>query len=106
MPYPPDPGGNFASDAHRRVLMAVPTEADHVDEQRNVPHTLDDIFDRIFRDEQFNPAPEEITEILSDLEADGDVTQVEGGWLLTQQGADVGAGNNAWNGGRVYGETA
>lgn len=101
MPYPPDPGGNFASDAHRRVVMAVPAHDDDT-----VSDSIDAIQARVDFDDQNNLDADEVNEILSDLEADGDVEQVEGGWRLTEQGSEVGAGNNAWNGGREYGVTA
>lgn len=97
MSYPADPGGNFASDAHRRVMAALANPDE--------PHlTLDELQARVDEDDFLDLDRDEVTEVLSDLEADGDATRSEKGWKNTKSGFEVLTGNNADNGGRVYGE--
>ena len=82
----PDPGGNFASDGHRRVMAHLPnpdddpiSEYDLVAERINAdPHALAH-FDSV----------EDVLEVLKDLEADGHAKQLKDGWKNTPSGFDV-----------------
>lgn len=85
--YPPDPGANFASDAHRRVMAHLPnpdddpiSEYDLVAERINKdPHTLAH-FESV----------EEVLDVLRDLEADGHAKNLKDGrWKNTPDGFDV-----------------
>ena len=96
MTHPADPGGNFASDGHRRVVCALPDPDEGY-------QTVDWILERVDRDEHLPIDRDELVETLSDLEADGDCKQnKDGQWVSTKQGHEALTGNNAWNGGRVY----
>ena len=81
--YPPDPGGNFASDAHRRVMAHLPNPddealsiADLITARINAdPHAL----------AHFSDAAE-VADILEELEADGHAKQLKSGWRNTAEG--------------------
>lgn len=107
MAYRPDPGGNFASDAHRRVLTAVPNPAQKGEESRvgrdaagrrvyGPIGSEEAILYRVGRDEVADLGEEEVLDILSDLEADGDVSHSKDGWFMTKQGVEVAEGPIAW----------
>jgi hypothetical protein len=82
----PDPGGKFASDAHRRVMAHLPNPDDDpvsvealiVDRINQDPHTL----------AHFESA-DEVAAILDDLEADGYAKQLKDGWKNTADGFEV-----------------
>lgn len=73
-----DPGGDFASDEHRRVLAAVPT-----------PENELSLEERLAGDTELDLSPEEVEEILKDLEADGHAKQLKDGWRHTKAGHDL-----------------
>lgn len=86
MAFPPDPGGRFASDAHRRVMAHLPNPDDDA-------ITVEDlILDRINRDPHtlahFSSA-DEVTAVLEELEADGYAKQLKSGWKNTADGFDL-----------------
>jgi hypothetical protein len=86
MSYPPDPGGCFASDAHRRVMAHLPNPDDD-------PLSVDDlIVDRINKDPHalahFSSA-DEVTAVLEDLEADGHAKKLRNGWKNTADGFEA-----------------
>ena len=90
-----DPGGNFASDAHRRVMANLPNpDHDAVD--------VDGLLERIAGDDFLDLDADEAGEILADLEADGDATQLKSGWKNTKAGYDVLTGPIATDGGRKH----
>jgi hypothetical protein len=90
-----DPGGNFASDAHRRVMANLPNpDHDPVDE--------DALLKRIEGDDFLDVDADELGEILADLEADGDATQLKDGWKNTKSGFAVLTGPIAEDGGRAH----
>lgn len=97
MNYRPDPGGNFASDEHRRVLAAV-----NNDDIERVPFEV--VADRVIRDDQLNLSQADILEILKDLEADGDVNRTDEGYDSTEMGQEALQGPPSDAGGRKYGE--
>lgn len=86
MSYSPDPGGNFASDAHRRVMAHLPNPDDDpigvgslITERINKdPHSL-----------QHFESVDEVTDVLDDLEADGYAKKLKAGWKNTPDGFDV-----------------
>ena len=86
MSYPADPGGNFASDAHRRVMAHLPNPDDE-------PITVDDlILQRINRDPHTLThflTGDEVNEVLTDLEADGHAQNLENGWTNTTDGFEL-----------------
>jgi hypothetical protein len=84
--YAADPGGNFASDAHRRVMAHLPNPDDD-------PVSVEDLIaERINRDPHalahFESA-DEVVEVLSDLEADGHAKKLKSGWKNTPDGFDL-----------------
>jgi hypothetical protein len=84
--YPPDPGGVFASDAHRRVMAHLPNPDDD-------PISIEAlIVERINRDSHtlahFDSATE-VADVLSDLEADGHAKKLKDGWKNTPDGFEV-----------------
>ncbi len=91
-----DPGGNFASDEHRRVQAALANPDE--------PHlSLDEVVARVDQDTELDLSLEEVAEILADLEADGDATQSkDGGWKNTKAGFEVLTGPIASDGGRSH----
>ena len=83
MNYRDDPAGVFATDAHRCVLghLSLPTES--------VGYTPAALHERIGGRFSVHPLddPSHVDEILSDLEADGNVEHdASGRWRMTQQG--------------------
>lgn len=86
MSYAPDPGGNFESDAHRRVMAHLPNPEDD-------PMFIDDLIaERINHDphtlQHFTEA-DDVQAVLDDLEADGHAKLLKSGWKNTPQGFDV-----------------
>lgn len=86
MNYPPDPGGHFDSDAHRRVMAHLPNPDDD-------PISVADLItERINRDphalQHFQDA-NQVQAILDDLDADGHAKQLKNGWKNTKDGFDV-----------------
>lgn len=86
MSYSPDPGGVFASDAHRRVMAHLPNPDDE-------PVSIEDlIVQRINRDPHtlahFDDAAE-VLEVLKDLESEGHAKQLKDGWKNTPAGFDT-----------------
>lgn len=90
-----DPGGNFASDQHRRVLATV-----NNDDYTRVPFEL--VLIRVENDSQLNLGPEEVANILQDLENDGDVDKTEEGYDSTAAGQEALEGPPKEAGGRDY----
>ena len=88
----PDPGGNFASEYHRRIAALLPNP----DEE---PLSINLLMDqRVAKDDNFDVDSDELTELITDLEADGDAVKDETGfWKLTQAGFDALTGLNAWS---------
>lgn len=95
MSYKSDPGENFASDAHRRV-MAVLANPD----QERISFQV--VAERLEEDDHFDLDQEEIAEILSDLEAQGDANKTDEGWQNTEVGFEALTGPPASDGGRNY----
>lgn len=86
MSYPPDPGGTFASDAHRRLMAHLPNPDDD-------PLSVEDlIVERVNKDPHtlahFESA-DEVAEVLADLEADGHAKATKQGWRNTAAGFDA-----------------
>lgn len=86
MSYAPDPGGHFASDAHRRVMAHLPNPDDD-------PVSVEDlIVDRINKDPHtlahFADAGE-VVGVLEDLEADGHAKKLKDGWKNTPDGFEA-----------------
>jgi hypothetical protein len=93
----PDPGGNFASDAHRRVMGSLPDP----DQTALTPEEL--LEGKVSTDDFLNPTADELAEILADLEADGDVRKMKnGGYKATKTGYDALTGLPAEVGGRKH----
>lgn len=96
MSYPADPGGNFASDAHRRVQAALANpDENHL--------SRDELAERLDEDDYLDLNHDEVSDILQDLEADGDATQSKDGWKNTKSGFEVLTGPPASDGGREHG---
>lgn len=74
----PDPAGDFASDAHRRVLAAVPDSS-----------TKRSVYERVLGDTELDLEDVDVDEILKDLEADGHVTKTKTGWSHTKAGHEL-----------------
>lgn len=92
----PDPGENFATDEHRRLMAALANP----DEE---PLNFGDICRRVDRDDHLDlDDTDEIKELLADLEAEGDAEKVDGRWRNTETGFAVLTGDNADNGGRRH----
>lgn len=99
MTYAPDPGGNFASDAHRRVMAALANpDEDHI--------SVEGLVKRVDRDDHLDLGRDEAVEILADLEADGDATQTKNGWKNTKSGFEALTGPIAGDGGRAHEPTS
>lgn len=86
MSYRPDPGGTFASDAHRRVMAHLPNPDDD-------PVSVEALIrDRINRDPHtlvhFTSASE-VAAVLDDLEDDGYAKKLKSGWKNTAAGFEV-----------------
>lgn len=83
MSYPADPGGIFASDAHRRVQAALPNPNDE-------PLSAEDVLSqRVALDDHLDIGSDELEEVLSDLEADGHAENTKDGWKNTSAGFDA-----------------
>jgi hypothetical protein len=86
MSYAADPGGVFASDAHRRVMAHLPNPDDD-------PLTVEALIsERINRDTHtlaHFDAADEVVEVLKDLESDGHAKQTKDGWRNTPDGFDA-----------------
>lgn len=84
MAYPADPGGVFASDAHRRVLGHLPTPDDE-------PTLVEALQLRMDPDQHsnFNEDPEGLEAVLGELNASGFAEGGEDGWRMTQAGLDA-----------------
>lgn len=86
MTYPADPGGNFASDAHRRIMAHLPNpddppitvEALILERVNHDPHTL-----------AFFESAEDVFGVLEDLEASGCAKRRKDGWINTKTGFDL-----------------
>jgi hypothetical protein len=91
--FTPDPGGGFASDAHRRVMAHLPNP-----DQDPVP-VEQLIADRINRDPHalahFGHASQ-VVDVLDELEADGHAKKLKTGWKNTQDGFDLLTGPPTW----------
>ena len=79
-----DPGGNFASDAHRRVMAHLPNPDDPAMELSTTC-----MAERIGPDQHTGADADEVKEILKDLEALGYAKQLKSGWKNTKEGFDV-----------------
>lgn len=83
MSYPPDPGGVFASDVHRRVQANVPNPGDD-------PLSVDELLaQRVANDDHLDVDEDELGEVLKDLEADGHCKRLKDGWRNTPAGFDA-----------------
>lgn len=90
-----DPGGNFASDQHRRVMAQVAN-----DDITRVPFEV--VVQRVDADDQVYLTPEEVAEILKDLEAAGDIDKTDDGYDATAFGLEALTGPIASDGGRKH----
>lgn len=88
-----DPGGNFASDQHRRVMAQVAN-----DDVTRVHFGL--VVERVNADDQVDLTTEEVAEILKELEADGDIDKTKDGYDATALGFEALTGPIASDGGR------
>lgn len=95
VPNTPDPGGNFATDAHRRVIAQVAN-----DDVTRVPFEL--VVERVNADDQVDLSAEDVAEVLKELEAAGDVDKTEEGYDATALGFEALTGPIASDGGRKY----
>lgn len=86
MSYAADPGGNFASDAHRRVMAHLPNPDQD-------PVTLDVLIgERINNDPHalaHFESSDDVVGVLYDLEAAGYAKQLKKGWKNTPDGFDL-----------------
>jgi hypothetical protein len=84
--YSPDPGGIFASDAHRRVMAHLPNP------DQDPINAEDLIIDRINKDPHtlahFDDA-DGVVKVLNDLETAGYAKHLKGGWRNTKDGFDL-----------------
>lgn len=64
---------------------------------------LDELMERVERDDYLNVSSAEVESFLADLEADGDATQAADGWKNTKAGFEVLTGPVSADGGREYG---
>lgn len=91
-----DPGGVFASDAHRRVMANLPNPDDD-------PLSIDELLaGRVAADDFLDVDADELSEILKDLEADGDAKKLKDGWKNTKSGFEALTGPTASDGGREH----
>jgi hypothetical protein len=92
MTYLPDPGGQFASDVHRRVTAALPEgkalDADGLLQQlghdSNVPF-----------DPERSGSDAELEDVLKELEGEGLASSTKDGWKGTKAGFELLTGPNA-----------
>jgi hypothetical protein len=84
--YPADPGGRFASDAHRRVMAHLPNPDDD-------PISIEDLIgQRINRDPHtltHFTSVAEVAAVLDDLDADGHAKKLKSGWKNTAAGFEL-----------------
>jgi hypothetical protein len=84
--YPPDPGGRFASDAHRRVMAHLPNPED------DPVLVADLIVTGINRDPHthahFKDA-DQVAAVLEDLKTDGYAKKLKSGWKNTADGFEA-----------------
>lgn len=84
--YPPDPGGVFASDMHRRVTAHLPTpDGDAVTVDELLARLHDDAYTGFsYREEDIEP----LRRVLDDLQGDGLAIYLDGtaGWRMTDEG--------------------
>lgn len=90
-----DPGGNFASDQHRRVIAQVAN-----DDVTRVPFDL--VVERVNADDHVDLSTEDVAQILQELEADGDVDKTDEGYDATAPGVEALTGPIAADGGREH----
>lgn len=100
---PPDIGGVFKSDAHRRVLAFL--RAPHDDgggvHEAGAPMAVEpggwetSLSERMNADAWFVSSGADLTTVLSELEADGFVEERPEGYIVTDDGAAALAGPNA-----------
>lgn len=84
--YPPDPGGVFASDYHRRVAAHLPLPSEDAVTVADLLHRLDsDAYVGLGAGSE-----EDVRRILDDLGEDGDAKYQEGqaGWRLLKAGLE------------------
>ena len=94
---PPDPGGQFASDLHRRVAGHLPGPKDalyraHKSVDLAGTVTVGDLLIRLAPDPHTPVGmedEEELHDVLMDLEADGLVSLKNDEWKLTKEGAEL-----------------
>lgn len=81
-----DPGGIFASDAHRRVMANLPNPDGD-------PMSVEELIrDRINEDDfalAHLQSIEEVEDVLADLEADGFASESQKGWKNTKAGFEA-----------------
>lgn len=78
-----DPGGVFASDAHRRVLAHLPIPSED-------PMDNETFLSRVATDDGYEYAgQDEVEDVLADLEADGHAKQLNDGWRQTKKGLEA-----------------
>lgn len=97
MAFAADPGGNFASNAHRRVMAVLGND----DEPSRKPFDL--VLETVDADDQIDLDAEEVIEILKDLQADGDADHTDEGYDATEIGLEALTGPPADSGGRTHG---
>ena len=80
MTYKADPGGNFDSDTHRRVLAYV---------WNDEAQEFGDLAQKIGEDPYHELASvTDLTDVLKDLEAEGYVSESQKGWKRTKKGLE------------------
>lgn len=83
MSYAPDPGGNFASDAHRRVMAHLPNpDQDPVD----IPELIGERINRDVHTLAHFKTNGQVLTVLEELEADGYAKKLKAGWKNTADG--------------------
>jgi hypothetical protein len=84
--YPPDPGGVFASDTHRRVAGNLPLP----DEP---PISLEDLLGRVDDDAHtLVPDVDALAQVLAELASSGHAKELKAGWRLSAGGLSTLAG--------------
>lgn len=77
-----DPGGVFASDAHRRVLAHLPIPSQD-------PMDSETFLSRVASDDGYEYVADEVQDVLLDLEADGHASELKDGWRQTKKGLEA-----------------
>lgn len=85
----PDPGGVFATDAHRRVLGHLPLPGDDGTDTSALLARVDSDAHTPFFATGSSEDEGGIEEVLRDLEADGHASQSKSGWKMTKSGLDA-----------------